>query len=69
MMDEKKNAEEWMLDFAIQQAVTKLAPARKKKVALLVEAFEKVMPVPKYEPRLKHSSAAFSHARPMQACS
>ncbi|KAM5551938.1 calmodulin binding protein PICBP [Rosa sericea] len=68
-MDEKKNAEEWMLDFAIQQAVTKLAPARKKKVALLVEAFEKVMPVPQYEPRLKHSSAAFSHARPMQACS
>ncbi|KAM5574204.1 hypothetical protein ABKV19_013607 [Rosa sericea] len=46
MIDEKKNAEEWMLDFAIQQAVTKLAPARKKKVALLVEAFEKVMPVP-----------------------
>ncbi|XP_050375568.1 calmodulin binding protein PICBP [Argentina anserina] len=69
MLDEKKNAEEWMLDFAIQQAVTKLAPARKKKVALLVEAFEKVMPVPKYETRLKHSSAAFSHARPMQACS
>ncbi|KAL6184105.1 hypothetical protein ACLB2K_045509 [Fragaria x ananassa] len=49
MLDEKKNAEEWMLDFAIQQAVTKLAPARKKKVALLVEAFEKLMVVTEEE--------------------
>ncbi|KAL6288685.1 hypothetical protein ACE6H2_006195 [Prunus campanulata] len=69
MMDEKKNAEEWMLDFALQQAVTKLAPARKKKVALLVEAFEAVMPVPKCETSRRHTSAAFSQARPMQACS
>ncbi|XP_021834019.1 uncharacterized protein LOC110773806 isoform X2 [Prunus avium] len=69
MMDEKKNAEEWMLDFALQQAVTKLAPARKKKVALLVEAFEAVMPVPKCETSRRHTSAAFNQARPMQACS
>lgn len=69
MMDEKKNAEEWMLDFALQQAVTKLAPARKKKVALLVAAFEAVMPVPKCETSRRHTSAAFSQARPMQACS
>ncbi|KAI3682993.1 hypothetical protein L1987_83431 [Smallanthus sonchifolius] len=41
-MDERKNAEEWMVDFALQQAVTTLAPARKRKVALLVEAFEKL---------------------------
>ncbi|GLU10591.1 hypothetical protein SLE2022_273840 [Rubroshorea leprosula] len=57
MMDERKNSEEWMLDYALRQAVTKLAPARKRKVALLVEAFEKVMPAP------------FSHGRPIQACS
>lgn len=43
MIDDRKNAEEWMLDFSLRQAVTKLAPARKKKVALLVEAFETVM--------------------------
>uniref|UniRef100_A0A5B6YJQ7 Calmodulin-binding domain-containing protein n=1 Tax=Davidia involucrata TaxID=16924 RepID=A0A5B6YJQ7_DAVIN len=68
MMDDKKNAEEWMLDYALQQTVTKLAPARKRKVALLVEAFETVMPIPKYETRLRHTSAAFAHARPIQAC-
>ncbi|KAK6933876.1 Calmodulin-binding domain, plant [Dillenia turbinata] len=39
-MDDRKNAEEWMVDFALQRAVNKLATARKKKVALLVEAFE-----------------------------
>ena len=44
MMDERKNAEEWMLDSALRQVVTKLAPARKKKVALLVGAFETVIP-------------------------
>lgn len=68
MIDERKNAEEWMVDFALQQAVTTLAPARKRKVALLVEAFEKVMPIPKYETHNRHSSKAFANARPMQAC-
>lgn len=70
MMDERRNSEEWMIDYALQQTVTKLAPARKRKVALLVEAFEAVMPIPKYEPHLRDPSAAFSHAaRPIQACS
>ncbi|KAL7617078.1 hypothetical protein Lser_V15G03581 [Lactuca serriola] len=68
-MDERKNAEEWMVDFALQQAVTTLAPARKKKVALLVEAFEKVIPTPKYESHNRHTSKAFTNARLMQACS
>ncbi|KAG2671767.1 hypothetical protein I3760_13G010700 [Carya illinoinensis] len=68
MEDERRNAEEWMLDYHLQQAVTKLAPARKRKVALLVEAFETVMPTSKYETRLRNT-AAFVHARPMQACS
>ncbi|XP_076887935.1 uncharacterized protein LOC143538216 [Bidens hawaiensis] len=69
-IDERKNAEEWMVDFALQQAVTTLAPARKKKVALLVEAFEKVMPdlIPRYETH-KHVSKEFTNSRPMQACS
>nr|XP_034921655.1 uncharacterized protein LOC118054260 isoform X2 [Populus alba] len=68
MMDDRKNSEEWMLDYALRQAVTKLAPARKRKVALLVEAFEKVLPTPKYETHIKHTSATFSHTRPIQAC-
>ncbi|KAG6504011.1 calmodulin binding protein PICBP-like [Zingiber officinale] len=46
MMDERKNAEEWMIDYALQQTVTKLGSARRKKVALLVEAFETVNPLP-----------------------
>jgi hypothetical protein len=69
MMDERKNSEEWMIDYALRQTVTKLAPARKRKVALLVEAFEKVLPTPKYETRIRHAPAAFSHTRPIQACS
>ncbi|KAL3829777.1 hypothetical protein ACJIZ3_018579 [Penstemon smallii] len=67
-LDERKNAEEWMVDYALRQTVTKLGPARKRKVALLVEAFEKVMPITKYDINLRHSSA-LKNARPMQACS
>ncbi|KAF3794711.1 hypothetical protein EJ110_NYTH06754 [Nymphaea thermarum] len=69
MMDERKNSEEWMLDYALRTAVNKLAPARKKKVALLVEAFETVMPLPKCETRVHHSAMSFTHARTIQACS
>lgn len=69
-MDERKNAEEWMVDYALRQAVSKLAPARRKKVALLVEAFETVSPIPKYEPHLRHNSTKlFPPTRSMQACS
>ncbi|TKY49664.1 calmodulin binding [Spatholobus suberectus] len=68
MMDGRKNAEEWMLDCALRQVVTKLAPARKKKVALLVEAFETVMPAPKCETQVRNNSA-FGHAGRIQACS
>ncbi|KAK3223819.1 hypothetical protein Dsin_010844 [Dipteronia sinensis] len=68
MMDERKNSEEWMVDFALRQTVNKLAPARKRKVALLVEAFETITPVPKYESYRKHSSASFAPSRPIQAC-
>ncbi|KAL3819739.1 hypothetical protein ACJIZ3_005644 [Penstemon smallii] len=46
MMDERKKAEEWMLDYAVQHIVTKLTPARKRRVAMLVEAFEAVVPLP-----------------------
>lgn len=68
MMDERKNADEWMIDCALRQVVTKLAPARKKKVALLVEAFESVMPIQKFGSHLRNNSA-FAHSRHIQACS
>ncbi|XP_019448474.1 PREDICTED: uncharacterized protein LOC109351484 [Lupinus angustifolius] len=67
MMDERKNADEWMLDFALRQTITKLAPDRNTKVALLVEAFETVMSIPKRETHVRNSSP-FAHARPIQAC-
>lgn len=67
MMDDRKNAEEWMLDFSLRKAVTKLAPARKKKVALLVEAFETVMSTSKCETH-RRNNLCFAHARTVQAC-
>ncbi|KAL3651869.1 hypothetical protein CASFOL_004871 [Castilleja foliolosa] len=67
-LDERKDAEEWMVDYELRQIVTKLSSARKRKVALLVEAFEKVTPKKKCELQLRHASA-FDQARPMQACS
>ncbi|PON78944.1 Calmodulin-binding domain [Parasponia andersonii] len=65
MMDERKNSEEWMIDYALQRAVTKLAPAKKRKVALLVEAFETVTPITHHHHHLHHPHAI----RPIQACS
>ncbi|XAR68450.1 Calcium/calmodulin-dependent protein kinase [Bertholletia excelsa] len=44
--DERKKAEEWMLDYSLQNIVTKLTPARKRRVSMLVEAFEAVIPLP-----------------------
>ncbi|CAL9246385.1 unnamed protein product [Arabidopsis halleri] len=43
-MDERKKAEEWMIDYALQHTVSKLVVKRKKDVALLVEAFETTVP-------------------------
>ncbi|XP_047975276.1 calmodulin binding protein PICBP-like [Salvia hispanica] len=63
-VNERRNSEEWMVDYALRQVVTKLAPAKKKKVALLVEAFERVMPLP-----FDHHLTQFDHPRSMLACS
>lgn len=43
-VDERKATEEWMVDYALRKALRRLASARKKKVPLLVAAFETVMP-------------------------
>lgn len=68
MMEERKNAEEWMLDYALRSTVNKLGPARKRRVALLVEAFESVMPVHKCESRLPAAASCFTHTMHLQAC-
>ncbi|KAF2308169.1 hypothetical protein GH714_036149 [Hevea brasiliensis] len=43
-MEDRKNPDEWMPDYALQQVVAKLTPAQKRKVQLLVEASETVIP-------------------------
>ncbi|XP_047311008.1 calmodulin binding protein PICBP-like [Impatiens glandulifera] len=48
MIDERKKAEDWMLDYALQNIVNKLNPARKRRVSMLVEAFEAVVPLPAF---------------------
>lgn len=68
-MDERRNAKEWMLDYALQKTVNQLAPARKRKVALLVEAFESVLPIPKFESHVRRNISVFAHGRTIQACS
>ncbi|XP_006654340.2 uncharacterized protein LOC102711260 [Oryza brachyantha] len=62
MMDERKNAEEWMIDYALRRAVNNLGPARKKKVELLVQAFETVLPHDEEEKK------SITPTRPVQAC-
>ena len=57
-----------MIDYALQQAVMKLAPDRRRKVELLVEAFETIMLLPICETTMQAISS-LTHARPMQACS
>lgn len=66
--DSRKNAEEWMLDNALQQVISKLAPAQKRKVVLLVEAFEKILPLPEIETAQMSNAAVFTQANPLQAC-
>ncbi|CAM8975961.1 unnamed protein product [Rhodiola kirilowii] len=55
--DEKRLADEWMLDYALRQAVAKLTPARRKKVELLIEAFETVIPLSKTETPQSHNQS------------
>ncbi|KDP26216.1 hypothetical protein JCGZ_22462 [Jatropha curcas] len=66
---ERKNSAEWMLDYALQQVVSTLAPAQKTKVALLVQAFETVVPLPETETSPSISVAASSQATPVDRTS
>jgi len=70
MIEERRAAHEWMLDYALTQVVEKLSPFHERKVELLVEAFETVTPISKCETDdLQHDAIDFAHLRPMQACS
>lgn len=65
-VEERKNADEWMLDYALRQVISTLAPAQKRKVALLVQAFETVTPLPEISTHLRSNATAFSHSTPLQ---
>lgn len=67
-MNEKKDAEEWMIDHALQKLLNRLAPAQKK-VTLIVKAFEAVASVPTSDHTLQHEDVSFARTRPVQACS
>ncbi|TXG70274.1 hypothetical protein EZV62_005209 [Acer yangbiense] len=67
-VDERKNADEWMLDYALRQVISKLAPAQKRKVDLLVQAFETVTPPTDFKTRLRFNAESSSLATPVQAC-
>ncbi|KAL5154813.1 Calmodulin binding protein PICBP [Glycine soja] len=64
--EEKKNAEEWMLDYALQKVVSKLAPAQRQKVALLVKAFETILPFQDAENSPRFSATMEPQANPVQ---
>lgn len=53
-MNEKKNTEEWMLDNALRQVISRLDPDQQRRVAQLVEAFETVTPEQEEESSRHH---------------
>lgn len=65
-VEERKSADEWMLDYALRQVISTLAPAQKRKVALLVQAFETVTPLPEISNHLRSTATASSHSSPLQ---
>ncbi|KAF8781202.1 hypothetical protein HU200_000668 [Digitaria exilis] len=72
MMDDRRTAEEWMVDYALRKAVKKLARAQKRKVEMLVQAFETVLPTvtnDKKQLQQDGDEANFTLTRPSQAWS
>lgn len=55
-----------MLDYALQQVVTKLSPARRRRVELLVEAFETVTPPSQIEAQKRHNAASRAASWPLR---
>jgi len=67
-LEERKNSEEWMLDHALQQVISTLAPAQKRKVALLVRAFETITPLTEVCTSPRFNTEASSHTTPVKTC-
>ncbi|KAI6673754.1 hypothetical protein NL676_001660 [Syzygium grande] len=70
--EERKKSEEWMLDYALRKVISNLDPAQKRKVALLVEAFETVVPSQGAESPISTNSSLSSpvrHAKAIINCS
>ncbi|KAL3585265.1 hypothetical protein D5086_012132 [Populus alba] len=65
-MGERRNSEEWMLDHALQQVISTLAPAQKRKVALLVQAFETVTLPPEVGTSPGSNIEGSSHTTPVK---
>uniref|UniRef100_A0A2P2JIK0 Calmodulin-binding domain-containing protein n=1 Tax=Rhizophora mucronata TaxID=61149 RepID=A0A2P2JIK0_RHIMU len=65
----RKNSEEWMLDYALQKVISTLAPAQKRKVALLVQAFETVIPPPEIGTHSMFNATISSQTTPVQCSS
>ncbi|XP_057999937.1 calmodulin binding protein PICBP [Hevea brasiliensis] len=65
-MEDRKTSEEGMLDCALQHVISKLAPAQKRKVALLFQAFETVNPLLEPGTSPRSNVAASSLASPVQ---
>ncbi|XP_011033146.1 PREDICTED: uncharacterized protein LOC105131731 [Populus euphratica] len=67
-LEERKNSEEWMLDHALQQVISTLAPAQKRKVALLVRAFETITPLTEVGTSPRFNIEVSSHTTPVKTC-
>ncbi|XP_060668827.1 calmodulin binding protein PICBP isoform X1 [Ziziphus jujuba] len=68
-LEERKSAEEWMLDYALQKVVSKLAPAQQRRVAQLVKAFETVLPFPDIKASLRSNVKVSSQVDIVQVSS
>ncbi|KAF2308162.1 hypothetical protein GH714_036052 [Hevea brasiliensis] len=68
-MEDRKTSEEGMLDCALQHVISKLAPAQKRKVALLFQAFETVNPLLEPGTSPRSNVTASSLASPVQTAS
>lgn len=71
--DDRKNAEEWMVDYALRRTVKSLARAQKRKVEMLVQAFESVvLPIPGEKNSAQQdgdNKESLGQARTWQPCS
>ncbi|CAD6234862.1 unnamed protein product [Miscanthus lutarioriparius] len=72
-VDDRRAAEEWMVDYALRKEVKKLARAQKRKVEMLVQAFESVLPTVSNEKKPEQhdngDKRTFTLTWPSQACS